>query len=143
MLAAGPDHHTKSGVIEAALRAYLEGNAQQTVLEQVHRRLDTLTQAVKEFTQHLAQPMPVPKALEDRLEMLERQQRQRRPISTGSWRASMPISRRSPMPSRAAWSPRVRAGLVARRGLSRRAEPPVGELEGEPRIAHGDKDFQQ
>jgi 5-methylcytosine-specific restriction endonuclease McrA len=76
VLAAGPDHHTKSGVIEAALRAYLEGSAQQTVLDQVHRRLDTLTQAVKELTQHLAQPVPVPKALEDRLEMLERQQRQ-------------------------------------------------------------------
>ena len=76
VLAAGPDHPTKSGVMEAALRAYLEGSAQQTVLEQVHRRLDTLTQAVKELTQHLAQPVPVPKALEDRLEMLERQQRQ-------------------------------------------------------------------
>ena len=54
VLAAGPDHPTKSGVMEAALRAYLEGSAQQTVLAQVHRRLDPHTQAVKALTQHLA-----------------------------------------------------------------------------------------
>ena len=76
VLAAGPGHHTKGSVIEAALVAYLEKGTQQSALDQVHRRLDTLTAAIKELSQHLSQPVPVPKALEDRLEILERQQRQ-------------------------------------------------------------------
>jgi Arc/MetJ-type ribon-helix-helix transcriptional regulator len=76
VLAAGPEHHSKSDVMEAALRAYLEGGTQQTALDQVHQRLDTLTQAVKDLAQHLATPVPLPKALEDRLTLLEQQQRQ-------------------------------------------------------------------
>ena len=76
VLAAGPEHHSKSDVMEAALRAYLEGGTQQTALDQVHQRLDALTQAIKELTQSLAAPVPLPKALEDRLTLLEQQQRQ-------------------------------------------------------------------
>ena len=53
LMATGPDYHSKSEVIEAAVRAILAGTIQQNAVDEIHRRLDSFEQSLMEALQHV------------------------------------------------------------------------------------------